>query len=110
MPKKDNVSNISKFKKGVDDATEAGEDSPQDTGGPDDIDNVDGPRNNRGFLGTAEAIQDIEDEQAKIDEIMRAAKKKCAPHRVEIAKVKKDAKELYGVDAKAINFQVSKRK
>lgn len=111
MPKKkDNVSKISEFQEDVKKSTEAGEDIPQQAGGPGDIDSSDGPSNTRGFRGTAEAIQDIEDEQAKIDVIMDVAKKKCAPHRVEIAKVKKEAKEEFGVDAKAINFQVSKRK
>lgn len=108
MPKKkDNVSDISKFKKDVETSTD---DKPQEGGTPADIDSAAGPSNTRGFQGTAETIQEIEDEQAKIDAINAQAKKDCAPHQATIKEKKKFAKEEFGVGATAINYQISKRK
>lgn len=103
------MSNVTNFKEEVEEATEAGEDIPELTGGPDDIDGA-APNNTRGFQGTAETIQEIEDEQAKIDAINAQAKKDCAPHQATIKEKKKFAKEEFGVGAKAINYQISARK
>jgi len=45
------------------------------------------------------AIEEIENNQAKIDKIMAKAKEECGPHRDVIAENKKHVKSEYGIEA-----------
>lgn len=55
-------------------------------------------------------IEEIENEQAKIDSIMEEAKAKCAPHRDTIAASKKHVRDEYSIEAKALGVILTKRR
>jgi vacuolar-type H+-ATPase subunit E/Vma4 len=58
---------------------------------------------------TQEFVDQIEENQATIDEIMQAARDKCAPIREDINAIKKDAHEK-GLPRRELNAVLSKRR
>jgi ABC-type transporter Mla subunit MlaD len=64
----------------------------------------------RAAEAAAEVIAEIEAEQAKVDEIMEAAKAKAASHRDSIAALKKQCRDEYNIEAKALGTVLAKRR
>lgn len=57
-----------------------------------------------------EEIDNIEAEQAKIDALAEEYKTKAAPHRDQIASLKKDIKDEYGIETKTLATVITKRR
>lgn len=64
----------------------------------------------RAAAAAKELIDQIEEEQAKVDEIMEAAKAKAASHRDAIAALKKECRDDYNIEAKALGTIITKRR
>ena len=65
---------------------------------------------NKDYKGAAEIINEIEEEQAKIDQINEDAKAKKAPHADAMAALKKRAREDCGIEAKALSTILTQRR
>lgn len=72
--------------------------------------NMDQTGDNKDYAGAAEIINEIEVEQAKIDEINEKAKAEKAPHSDAMAALKKRAREDCGIEAKALSAIITKRR
>jgi len=64
----------------------------------------------RAAEGAVAIIADIEEEQAKIDEINEKAKAQKAPHQDSMAKLKKQIRDDYNIEAKALSTILAKRR
>jgi hypothetical protein len=64
----------------------------------------------RAAKGAVEIIDTIEEAQAKIDAINEESKSKKAPHQDEIAKLKKQIRDDYNIEAKALSTIITKRR
>lgn len=110
------MSNVAQFKKDTDAAADAEEATGQTADAPVPFDD-DGPKvhedqsgDNKDYAAAAELIGKVEAEQAKIDEHAEEYKAKAAPHRDEMAALKKQIRDDHGIEAKALSTILAQRR
>ena len=106
------MSTVAKFEKEIEaqEAEEAGAPIPFDptvVGGTGDLPDGD---NSSDYSSAAKLIEKIEKEQAEVDRINAEAMDAKAPHRDEIASLRKTIRDEHSIEAKALSAILTKRR
>ena len=104
---------VEKFAKEIDEATDA-----EDAKAPIPFEEDKKPAgrvledtgDNKDYAGAAKLIAAVEAEQAKIDKHAEDYKAAAAPHRDEMASLKKQIRDDHGIEAKALSLILAKRR